>query len=126
MQIYQDYTTWDSWSPVESLVLTSHTIPIKTSARSGNHGFVNGVETTTGSLNVFELEITDFKSGEYEGGVIYNPTEKRWLNLVEQAQLNEISISVFYRSKLTGQLIGITLGSGSTFSLKMVFRKLMF
>jgi len=126
MQIYQDYTTWDSWSPVESIVLTSHTIPIKTSARSGNHSFVNGVETTAGSLNVQEMELTDFRSAEYSGGIIYNPNEKRWLNLVEQAQLNEISISVFYRSKLTGQLIAITLGSGSTFSLKMVFRKLMF
>jgi len=126
MQIYQDYTTWDSWSPVESIVLTSHTIPVKTSARSANHKFINGVETTAGSLNVFELEITDFKSGEYEGGVIYNPTEKRWLNLVEQANLYEISISVFYRSKLTGELVPITLNSGGTFSLKMVFRKLMF
>ena len=126
MQIYQDYDTFDSIGPAESLVLTSHTIPVKTSGRSANHQFINGIETTTGSLNVFELEITDFKSGSYEGGVIYNPTEKRWLNLVEQANLYEISISVFYRSKLTGQLIPITLGSGSTFSLKMVFRKLMF
>jgi len=126
MQIYQDYETWDSWSPVESIVLTSHTIPIKTSARSANHSYINGIETTSGSLNVFELEITDFKSGSYEGGVIYNPSEKRWLNLVEQANLYEISISVFYRSKLTGELVPIKLNSGGTFSLKMIFRKLMF
>ena len=67
MQIYQDFTTWDSWSPVESIVLTSHTIPVKTSARSANHKFVNGVETTAGSLNVLELEITDLKVVNMKG-----------------------------------------------------------
>ena len=61
MQIYQDYTTWDSWSPVESIVLTSHTIPIKTSARSANHKYVNGVETTAGSLNVLSLKLLILK-----------------------------------------------------------------
>ena len=126
MQIYQDYETLSSLSPVESLVLTSHSIPVKTSARSANHSYINGVESTAGSLDVSEHIITDFKTESIEGGVIYNPTEKRWLNLVEQANLYEISISVFYRSKLTGELVPITLNSGGTFSLKMVFRKLMF
>ena len=124
LSIYQDYSTFDSWSPVESIVISSDTIPIKSSARSSNHSFVNGLETTKGSKNVSELEITDFKAGDYEGGVIYNPTEKRWLNMVQQTELSRISINVFYRSKLTGELIPIKLNSGGSFSMKLVFRKL--
>jgi len=27
--VYQDYATFDSWTPVESIVITSNTIPIK-------------------------------------------------------------------------------------------------
>jgi hypothetical protein len=123
LSIYQDYPTVDSWSPVESIVISSDTIPIKSSARSSNHSFVNGLETTKGSKNVSELEITDFKAGDYEGGVIYNPTEKRWLNMVQQKELSRISINVFYRSKLTGELIPIKINSGGSFSMKLVFRK---
>jgi len=124
--IYQDYSTMDSWSPVESIVMCSDSIPVKPSARSATHRYVNGNETTIGSLSVIELEVTDFKAGNYEGGVIYNPLEKRWLNMVQQSALTKISLSVFYRSKLTGALIPIRLNSGGSFSMKMVFRKLMY
>jgi hypothetical protein len=47
-----------------------------------NHSYINGIETTKGSKNVIELELTDFKSGNYSGGITYNPTEKRWINLL--------------------------------------------
>ena len=48
--VYQDYSTFDSWSPVESIVITSNTIPIKKSIVSANHSFINGVEASKGSL----------------------------------------------------------------------------
>jgi hypothetical protein len=83
LEVYQDYSTFDSWSPVESIVITSNTIPIKKFIVSANHSFINGVETSKGSLNVYELSITDFKSGSYEGEIIYSPNEKRWLDYIK-------------------------------------------
>ena len=121
--IYQDYSTFDSWSPIESIVLTSYTIPVKASQKSGNHSFINGIETTKGSNNATELEITDFKSGEYVGGIIYTPASKRWINLTQKEELSAINIGVYYRNKLDGSLIPIRINSGGNFSMKMVFRK---
>ena len=121
--VYQDYSTFDSWSPVESIVFTSSTIPVKSSMRSANHSYINGIETTKGSTNIIELELTDFKSGNYSGGIIYNPTEKRWINLLQTQELRRISVNVYYRSKLNGDLVPIQLNSGGSFSMKMVFRK---
>ena len=93
--VYQDYSTFDSWSPVESIVITSNTISIKKSIVSANHGFINGVESSKGSSNVYELSITDFKSGSYESGIIYSPSEKRWLNMVQQKELKNINSGMF-------------------------------
>ena len=121
--IYQDYSTFDSWSPIESIVFCSSTIPVKSSMTSANHSYINGIETTKGSTNIIELELTDFNGGNYTGGIIYNPTEKRWTNLLQQKELKKISIHVYYRSKLNGDLVPIQLNSGGYFSMKMVFRK---
>jgi len=74
--VCQDYLTFDSWSPVEYIVTTSNTIPNKKSIVSANHIFINGVESSKGSLNVYELSITYFKSGSYEGGIIL-PNQKK-------------------------------------------------
>jgi hypothetical protein len=61
--VYQDSSPFDSWRPVQSIVIVviaSNTIPIKKSIVSANHSFINGVESSKGSLNVYELSITDF------------------------------------------------------------------
>jgi hypothetical protein len=90
---------------------------------SANHTFYNGVEDASGSLNIYELSISDFKSGSYESGLLYSPFEKRWMNLNQLEELKNINISVFYRSKLIGALVPVQLNSGGSASFKMVFRK---
>ena len=122
--VYQDYSTLDTWTPVDSIVITSSTIPIKSSMRSATHSYINGTETTKGSLNSVEMTITDFKSGSYVNGIIYNPTEKRWINMNQRRELKRINIEVFFRNKLDNALVPLTLNSGGSFSLKFVFRKL--
>jgi hypothetical protein len=119
--VYQDYSTFDSWSPVESIVITSNTIPIKKSIVSANHSFITGVESSKGSLNVYELSITYFKSGSYDSGIIYSPSEKRWLNMDQQKELKNIYLGVFYISKLTGALVPVKINSGGSFSIKFEF-----
>jgi len=54
--VYQDYETLTSWTPVESITITSSNMPIKSSIISNNHSFVNGRETTEGSINIIEME----------------------------------------------------------------------
>lgn len=122
--VYQDYSTLDTWTPVDSIVITSSTLPIKSSMRSATHSYINGTETTKGSLNSVEMTITDFKSGSYVNGIIYNPTEKRWINMNQRTELKRVNIEVFFRNKLDNALVPLSLNSGGSFSLKFVFRKL--
>lgn len=125
LSVGQDYTTLDTWSPVESIVVTSNTIPVKSSNTSANHSFENGSETISGSSNIVELELSDFKAGNPIPGVIYEPNYPRWINMRNQSELSNINLEIYYRSKLDGSLIPITISSGGTFSIKLVFRKLM-
>ena len=125
LSVYQDYTTLDTWSPVESIVISSNTIPVRSSNTSANHSFENGSETISGSSNIVELELSDFKSGSFIAGVIYEPSYPRWINMRNQSELTNINIEMFYRSKLDGSLVPVHINSGGTFSLKLVFRKLM-
>ena len=92
--------------------------------RSATHSYINGTETTNGSLNSVEMTITDFKSGSYVNGIIYNPTEKRWINMNQRAELKRINIEVYWRNKLDNALVPLYLNSGGSFSMKIVFRKL--
>jgi len=125
ISVLQDYSTLDTWSPVESIVVTSNTIPVQSSNTSANHSFQNGSETISGSSNIVELELSDFKAGTPIPGVIYEPSYPRWINMRNQSELSNINIELYYRSKLDGSLIPITISSGGTFSIKLVFRKLM-
>jgi len=122
--VYQDYSTLDTWSPVDSIVITSSTLPIKSSMRSANHTYINGVETTAGSVEQTEFEVTDFKAGSYNNGIIYQPSEKRWINMLQRSELRRINIEVFWRNKLDNGLVPLSINSGGSFSLKIVFRKL--
>ena len=122
--IYQDYETLTSWSPVESLVITSNTLPIKPSVVSQNHSYVQGFETTEGSSNIIEMELNDFRGGQLKAGVIYDPTNYRWINMLDMAELKHINFQVFYRLKINGALIPFKLNSGGSFGLKLCFRKL--
>ena len=92
--------------------------------RSANHTYINGVETTAGSVEQTEFEVTDFKAGSYNNGVIYQPTEKRWINMLQRTELRRINIEVFWRNKLDNGLVPLAINSGGSFSLKFVFRKL--
>lgn len=125
LSVYQDYTTLDTWSPVESIVITSNTIPVRTSNTSSTHSYQDGEETVSGSSNIVELELTDFKSGNPIPGIIYTPAYPRWINMRNQNELTNINLELFYRSKLDGSLMPVTICSTGAFSCKLCFRKLM-
>jgi len=122
--IYQDYETLTSWSPVESIVLTSNTLPIKPSIVSQNHSYIEGKETTEGSTNIIEMELSDFRAGNCKPGIIFEPKNFRWINMLDMDELKHINFQVFYRLKVDGGLIPLKINSGGNFGLKLCFRKL--
>ena len=122
--VYQDYETLTSWSPVESIVLTSNTLPIKPSIVSQNHSYVEGKETTEGSTNIIEMELSDFRAGNCKPGIIFEPKNLRWINMLDMDELKHINFQVFYRLKVDGGLIPLKINSGGNFGLKLCFRKL--
>ena len=67
--IYQDYDTLAGWSPVELIVISSGNLPIKPSAVSQNHSFINWIETVEGSSNIAEMKISEFRAGQPKPGI---------------------------------------------------------
>jgi len=122
--IYQDYETLTSWSPVESIVISSGNLPIKSSVVSQNHSFINGIETVEGSSNIVEMEMSEFRAGQPKPGIIYEPNILRWVNMLDQNELRSIHLQVFYRLKMNGQLIPFKINSGGSFGMKLCFRKI--
>jgi len=70
------------------------------------------------------MELNDFRGGQLKAGVIYDPTNYRWINMLDMAELKHINFQVFYRLKINGALIPFKLNSGGSFGLKLCFRKL--
>jgi hypothetical protein len=122
--IYQDYETLSSWSPVDSIVFTSNSIPVRSTVVSANHSYDNGVETTEGSSNSIALEICEFRAGLFTPGVIYEPSVLRWIDMYDQDELCRININIYYKLKYTGQLIPFRINNGGSFSIKMAFQKI--
>jgi hypothetical protein len=123
LTIYQDYETLSSWSPIDSIVFTSSSIPIRSTVVSSNHSYDDGIETTEGSSNIVALEISEFRAGIFTPGIIYEPSILRWLDLLDLDELTRININCFYKLKYTGQLIPLKLNNGGSFSIKLAFRK---
>ena len=95
--VYQDYETLTSWTPVESITITSNNMPIKSSIISNNHSFINGRETTEGSTNIIEMELSEFRAGNFIPGLIYEPKNYRWVNMIDQQELTKMNIQVYWR-----------------------------
>jgi hypothetical protein len=125
-QIFQEFSTIDTWSPVSSIVFTSNTIPIISNQLSAPLLFNDG-NTTAGLGNNanFAQIITDMATNQqvFKPNVLYSPTaEYRRIDMTGNLPLSNIDINVFWRNKV-GQLIPFTLASGSTASIKFLFER---
>ena len=125
-QMFQEFSTIDTWSPVASIVFTSNTIPIISNQLSAPLVFNNG-QTSSGQGNNanFAQIITDMTTNQqvFKPNVLYNPTaEYRRIDMTGNTPLTNIDINVYWRDKL-GSLIPFTLASGATASVKFLFEK---
>jgi hypothetical protein len=125
-QMFQEFSTIDTWSPVASIVFTSNTVPIISNQLSAPLIFNNG-QTSSGIGNNanFAQIITDMATNEqvFKPNVLYTPTaEYRRIDLTGNTPLTNIDINVYWRDKL-GSLVPFTLASGATASIKFLFEK---
>lgn len=125
-QMFQEFSTIDTWSPVASIVFTSNTIPIISNQLSAPLVFNNGQSSSgIGNNANFAQIITDMTTNQqvFKPNVLYNPTaEYRRIDMTGNTPLTNIDINVYWRDKL-GQLIPFTLASGATASVKFLFER---
>lgn len=126
IQTFQEYSTTINWTPVESIVFVSNTLPI-VSNQLASPVIFNENQPITGNGNnaKFAQIITDIASNDqsYKPNLLYNPTaEYRMISMTGNRPLTNVDVSVFWRNKL-GNIFPLNLLSGGSCSLKFLFRK---
>jgi len=134
----QDYRSTDTmWSPVANIVFTSSLLPLKKEYNAApvelNQTNVSGRSIPAQSS--FEPIICDFAVDQqiesaqgWRSFALYEPTaEYRLLSMqASHEEIRNIDIQVWWRYRLTGELIPLTMANSSDVSIKMMFRKVDF
>lgn len=126
INLYQECSTTSAWTPIQSLVFISNTLPINPNQVSTPLIFNNGAQISLGGNNsAIANIITDLVSdtGSYRPNLVYLPSAQyRYVTLYGNRPLFNIDLEIFYRLR-TGQLIPFRLQSGGTVTLKIAFIK---
>lgn len=131
----QDYNSTNSlWSPCASIVFTSVLLPIK--KEFVGKPLLLGDKNIGGTSNsgaAFEPIITDFVIDQqvenaegWRDFTLYEPTaEYRMASLTaSHDEIRNIDIQVFWKYRLTGELIPLRMFNSSDVNIKMLFRKI--
>lgn len=120
----QTSSTVSTWSPVNSIVFVSNTIPIKSTYIMPPQVFYEGQNIGVNpSLNQVQNIITSFQSENllYKPFVTYTPSVLRWISLTGNQPLKLFSIEAYWRDN-SGGLNPIYLGSNQSFSMLVCFK----
>jgi hypothetical protein len=132
--IKQDYDSIGSlWSPIASIVFTSTLLPVKNeyTATPLILGSSNIAQSSSSSA-AFQPIVSDFvidqqyeKAHGWRDFTLYEPTaEYRMVSMTaSHDEIRNIDIQAFWKYRLTGELIPITLFNTSDVNIKMMFRK---
>lgn len=130
----QDYNSTGSlWSPVQSIVFTTNLLPVK-KEYTGKPLILgdNIVGSTTNSQSAFEPIVADFiidqqyeKAEGWRDFTLYEPqAEYKMISLTaSHDEIRNIDLQVFWKYRLTGELIPLTMFNCSDVAVKMLFRK---
>jgi len=119
------------WSPISSIVFCSTLLPTLPE-NTGVPLVLNAGDNTTQntSLNAFQPIITDISlpldyPDDYRQFISYAPSAEYRLTSLGTSQLDirEINIQVYWKSRLTNELIPLTLFNQSNVSIKILFRR---
>lgn len=130
----QDYNSTNSlWSPCAAIVFTSSLLPIKNEYTSKPVvlGGTN-IGASTNSPSAFEPIISDFVVDQQTEGAegwrafsLYEPTAEYKLSSIQAShdEIRNIDIQVYWKYRLTGELIPLTMYNCSDVQLKLLFRR---
>jgi hypothetical protein len=139
--VEQDYVCIDTlWSPIGSLVFQSTLLPLvpeyssaPLALGSGNlspatFSASNGLSVAQSAFNPIITDVAVDQGTEgadgYRRFLYYLPSaEYRLADTLGDAPISNIDISVFWKSRLTGQLYPMTMFNLSSVSIKVMFRK---
>lgn len=126
LQIFQEQTAVNVWSPISSIVFTSNTLPINSTNVCNPSIFVNGVGTNNnGNNSDIAQVITDFQAENniYKNSCLYIPSgENRYVDLMGTTPLYTIDINMFWKNKV-GNLFPFRLAVGCCASIKVLFER---
>jgi len=128
----QDYPSTSSlWSPIASIVFCSTLLPtlpensgVPIALGAGNNTVLNT------SLNAFTPIITDIalpmsSGSDYRQFISYTPSSEYRLTSLgtSPVDVRDINIQVYWKNRLTNELVPLTLFNQSSVSIKIMFRK---
>lgn len=123
-------STGTIWSPAESVVFSSTSLPVVAEGVAPVIEFGNSnVSTPTASTSNTEPIITDISlpldnAYDYKGFTSYIPSgEYRMTSLNGHDDIRNINISVFWKNRLSSNLIPVKMGNLSNISIKFMFKK---
>jgi len=128
ISLTQEVSTIGVWSPVESIVFTTTSLPINPSMSSSPKVLTNSDNSTTGSgqPNIANI-LTDFQiavspTNQYRPEISYVPQgEYRMIDMFSNYNLSKIDLQVSWRDK-RGELHRVLLYPGCSASVKLIFR----
>lgn len=123
----QEYSTIDTWTPINSIVFTTSSLPIVSTQISQPAIYTNN-QLVTGAngnnANVARI-ITDLQTNEmvYKPNLLYAPSaEYRRIAMTGNNTINDVSIQIFWKDKF-GTLFPMYLEAGASASIKILFEK---
>lgn len=126
IQVFQEFSTIDTWTPVSSIVFTSNTLPIVSNQLSAPLLFNDGaIIVGSGNNSNFAQIITDMETNQqvFKPQILYSPTaEYRRIDMTGNRGLVNIDIEVYWRDKL-GNLNQFYLPSGGSATIKFLFER---
>jgi hypothetical protein len=130
LQVYQEFPTLGPLSnPLDSIIFTTNQIPVVPSIQSKPQIFNQTLNQTQDFTNKLSLNIlTDIQIGldfgyETKPGILYNPqAEYRLISLQSTQPLRSYDVSVYWKDA-SSNLYPFFLASGSSASIKIMFRK---
>ena len=127
-QILQEYSTGPLWSPIDSIVFTTSLIPVIPELVASPIVYnSNGFASIGNNANISTV-LTDFivpmtTGNEYKPSINYTPAgEYRLASLFGKNPIHSIQVNVFYKDRF-GNLIPMTLATGCSGSIKIMFRR---
>ena len=126
IQCFQEYSTTANWTPINSIVFTSSSLPIVKEQLSAPIIYNETRQASLGNNANFGSIITDLQTNElsYKPNLIYNPSAQyRYISLESGISISQIDVQVYWKNRF-GLLTPLYLGSGSSCSLKILFEKI--